>query len=75
MTQDEAYEKIDKIHKILTGNGEVGLCEQTRNNTSEIKYLKTKIKQMPLSWRSWLTFALTILTFLVLLYVTYKKVV
>ena len=74
MTQDEAYEKIDKIHRILIGNGEIGLCEQTRNNTNEIQYLKSKIKGMPLSWRSWLTFAVTILTFFVLLYVTYKGV-
>jgi hypothetical protein len=40
MTQREAFEKIEKIHTLLVGNGEIGLCEQTRNNTNEIENIK-----------------------------------
>ena len=74
-------EKIDQIIEILKGgNGDPGVCEKVRNNEREIGYLKKKameftkkFEQMPLKWRSWLTFAITILTFIVLLYVTYKS--
>lgn len=62
---------VKAIYKILLGNGQVGLCEQTRSNTSEIQSMKSDRKNAPKAWRSWLTFGLTILTalFIILTYI------
>ena len=72
MTQKEAHEKINKIYLLLIGNGEVGLCEQVRQHNTKISWMESKLKNMPKNSRSWITFGITILTFVILLYLTWR---
>ena len=73
MTQKELHQKVIDIHKILVGNGDIGICEQVRENKKDIGYIKSKLQNMPKNWRSWVTFTITVFTFLILIYITYKK--
>ncbi len=55
---DEVLESVREIKKMLIGNGEVGLCEKTRNNQTAIEgnekamddHLKMHNTQ-PTSWK------------------------
>jgi len=61
---------IAHMYEILvlgSGEDDPPLPEQVRNNKKEINYLKNKLQNMPKNWRSWLTFGLTVGTFIVLL--------
>lgn len=40
---EEILSKIAELRKILVGNGEVGLCEQTRKNTEDIQEIKADV--------------------------------
>ena len=39
---EQMAKDITEIKKLLLGNGKIGLCEQVRNNETEISYLKIK---------------------------------
>lgn len=57
------------MYKILVvGNGAEPLPEQVRNNKKDIIHILTKMKNLPKNWRSWFTFAITVGTFIVVLY-------
>ncbi len=73
MTQKELHKTVKDIHNLLSSNGSVGLCEKVRINETNIEYLKTKIKSIPKIWRQLLRDVIYILTFLILLYITYNK--
>lgn len=61
----ELKEGQAKIMTILLGNGDSGLCEDVRNNTKEIDYIKDKIKpeakKKKLGLREWLIIVAIIL--------------
>ncbi len=73
MTQKKLHQKVNEIHDLLSSNGSVGLCEKVRINETDIEYLKNKIKSIPKFWRSLLRDGIYVVTFLILIYVSYKK--
>ena len=57
-------EKVDKIYTILSGNGEVGLCEKVRNNGDAIESMKA----IPGQIKKWFLFVLGVFSFLSLIF-------
>ena len=70
---NEIRDDVKKVWKILSGNGEPGLCEAVRKNTEDIMRIKEDRRNAPKTWRSWFTFGVTILTFVVLVYTVFGR--
>lgn len=62
-------EDVQDIWKILSGNGEPGLCEDVRNNTKEIR----EIKEKPDRIGKWLIRAIGIIISIGMLWIAYQQ--
>lgn len=60
----EIRDDVKSLKKLLTGNGEPGLCEKVRKVEDRVDMIEKK----PFRIKEWLIFMITVSTFFVLLY-------
>ena len=66
---DELKQDVKHILRILLGNGEIGVCEQVRDNKQSIE----RLQKNPDELGKWVVRGISFLTFCVLVYITFIK--